>query len=206
MQAPTGALSGDTGSVNMVRVSTAQASIFFAVLSLACWVAVVGVGALVIVDRARPGSAPARLLDDVSRSALWLAWAVALVATLGSLYYSEVAHFVPCRLCWYQRIAMYPLSFTLLVGALHNDRRVWLYAVPQAAVGAAFAAYHTKLQAFPQAGSPFCTTTEPCTVRYVWELGFVSLPFMALAAFAFVITMTLVARTHAPLPLRANTP
>lgn len=132
--------------------------------------------------------------------------AVALVTTLGSFYYSEVAHLVPCRLCWYQRIARYPLSFTLLVGALRHDRRVWLYAVPQAAVGAAFAVYHTQLQAFPKAGSPFCTTAEPCTVRYVWEFGFVSLPFMALAAFAFVITMTLVARAHVTAPRRVSTP
>ena len=69
--------------------------------------------------------------------------------------------------------------------------------MPLAGVGAALAVYHTQLQAFPSQHSTFCTTTEPCTVRYVWEFGFVSLPFMALSAFAFVITMTVLAARQA---------
>jgi disulfide bond formation protein DsbB len=113
----------------------------------------------------------------------------------GSLYFSQVAHFTPCALCWYQRIAMYPLSIVLLIAALRGDRRVAWYVVPVATIGALFAAYHTQLQAFPSQHSSFCTLAEPCTVRYVWEFGFVSLPFMALSAFVFVITMTAVAAT-----------
>ncbi|MBV8951763.1 MAG: hypothetical protein JOZ99_12870, partial [Actinobacteria bacterium] len=91
------------------------------------------------------------------------------------------------------RIAMYPLSVILLIAALRRDRQVWWYVLPQAVVGAGFAVYHTQLQAFPSQGSSFCTLSEPCTVRYVWEFGFVSLPFMALSAFVFVITMVIVA-------------
>ena len=89
---------------------------------------------------------------------------------------------------------MYPLSIVLLVAARRRDRGVAWYVVPVATIGALFAAYQTQLQAFPSQHSSFCTLTEPCTVRYVWEFGFVSLPFMALTAFAFIITMTLVAR------------
>jgi hypothetical protein len=67
--------------------------------------------------------------------------------------------------------------------------------VPTALIGAAFAIYHTQLQAFPAQHGPFCKIAEPCTVRYVWEFGFVSIPFMSLAAFSFIITMMLVLRS-----------
>lgn len=113
----------------------------------------------------------------------------------GSLYYSQVAHFVPSALCWYQRIAAYPLAIILVVASFRRDRNVWWYVVPQAVIGAGFAVYHTQLQAFPSQHSSFCTISEPCTTRYVWEFGFVSLPLMALTAFVTIITFVLVARS-----------
>ena len=172
-------------------------SLFFAVLCLACWSGTCAAVILVLVHRFKPASEAAVALDGLGAAALWLAWLVAAVTTAGSLYYSEVAHFLPCELCWYQRICMYPLSLILLVAAVRKDRHIWRYALPQAAVGAVIAAYHTQLQAFPTQHS-FCSTLNPCTTRYVWEFGFVTMPFMALAAFCFVITMLLVARVAAP--------
>jgi disulfide bond formation protein DsbB len=166
---------------------------FFAILSLACWAGTLTVIAIWVSARLLGGERIRVLASDLRRSALWLAWLVALVTTLGSLYFSEVAHFTPCKLCWYQRIAMYPLSIVLLVAAIRRDRHVAWYVVPVATVGAGFAIYQTQLQAFPDQHSSFCTLAEPCTVRYVWEFGFVSLPFMALAAFAFVITTSMLA-------------
>lgn len=174
-------------------MSTARFSVFFALLALACWCATITVVAMVLADRFRRDRTTVSLLDEVSRLALWLAWLVALVTTLGSLYFSEIAHFTPCKLCWYQRIAMYPFAIVLLVAALRRDRGVAWYVVPVATIGAMFATYQAQLQAFPHQHSSFCTLTEPCTVRYVWEFGFVSLPFMALSAFVFIITMTLLA-------------
>jgi disulfide bond formation protein DsbB len=174
-------------------MSTAHFSMFFALLSLACWAATIAVWSLAVVGRSRRDGEAALLFDDVCRVGLWLAGLVALVTTLGSLYFSQVAHFTPCALCWYQRIAMYPLSIVLLVAAVRRDRGIVWYVVPVATIGALFAAYHTQLQAFPQQHSSFCTIAEPCTVRYVWEFGFVSIPFMALSAFVFIITMTLCA-------------
>src|SRR5450432_829001 len=93
---------------------------------------------------------------------------------------------------------MYPLSIVLLVAALRRDRHIAWYVVPVATIGALFAAYQTQLQAFPHQHSSFCTLSEPCSVRYVWEFGFVSLPFMALSAFVFVITMTIIAARSEP--------
>ncbi len=174
-------------------MSTADFSVFFALLSLVCWGGTVATGALWARSRFNAHGESAALFADVAHFALWLAWLVALVTTLGSLYFSEIAHFTPCPLCWYQRIAMYPFAIVLLVAALRHDRRIGWYIVPVATIGALFAAYQTQLQAFPHQHSSFCTLSEPCTVRYVWEFGFVSLPFMALSAFVFVIAMTIVA-------------
>jgi disulfide bond formation protein DsbB len=178
-------------------MSTAAASVFFALLGLLCAAGVVGVLVLTVLRRSAPDSTAAYLIDDLGRVAIWLAGLVALVTTLGSLYFSQVAGFVPCELCWFQRIAMYPLALLLLIAAVRRDRGIWVYVVPLAAVGAVIAVYHTQLQAFPEQSS-FCTTTTPCTTRYVWEFGFVSLPFMALTAFVFIITMVLVARATDP--------
>lgn len=175
-------------------MSTATVSLFVALLSLLCVAGVVVVGVLALVHRNRPASPVAQVYEDLPPVALWLAWVVALVTMLGSLYFSDVAGFVPCKLCWYQRIAMYPLAVVLLVAAVRRDRSVWVYVVPVAAIGAAISTYHTQLQAFPDQASGFCTLEAPCTERYVWEFGFVSLPFMALSAFAFIIVMVLVAR------------
>jgi disulfide bond formation protein DsbB len=169
---------------------------FFAILSLLVWAGTILTIILAWLRRMNPDSAAGLLFDDIARNAVWFAFIVALGTTLGSLYLSEIAHFVPCPLCWYQRICMYPLFLALLVGGLRRDRMVWTYVLPPALIGAAFAIYHTQLQAFPNQHSSFCKTTEPCTVRYVWEFGFVSIPFMSLSAFAFIITMMLITRNR----------
>src|SRR3954453_17944867 len=142
-------------------VSTATMSTFFAVLSLACWVGTIAAVVVVVAGRRRASgpTAPGEGLSDV---ALWLAWLVAAVATAGSLYYSLVAHFEPCELCWYQRICIYPLTVFLFVAAVRRDRSVWLSVVPLTAIGGVIAAYHTQLQAFPEQRT-FCTTLNPCT-------------------------------------------
>jgi len=172
---------------------TETMSTFFAMLGLGCWAAVVVVAAAAVIGRLRPGGVAARLVDGVRGAALWLAWLVSLVTTLGSLYYSDVAHYVPCELCWYQRICIYPFSVILLVAAVRRDRTVWRYVLPVSVIGMVIAAYHTQLQAYPDQRS-FCSVLNPCTIRYVWEFGFVSLPFLALAALSFVALMMLLVR------------
>jgi disulfide bond formation protein DsbB len=179
-------------------MSTDAMSRFFAILSLIAWTATIVTIVLAVLYRRNPDTSAGDLFDTIRRNAVWLAFVVALVTTLGSLYLSEVAHFVPCPLCWYQRICMYPLVVALLVGGLRRDREVWAYVIPPAVIGAGFAVYHTQLQAFPAQHGPFCKIAEPCTVRYVWEFGFISIPFMSLSAFAFIIVMMLLVRSEGP--------
>ena len=175
-------------------MSTATASRFFAFLGLLCLAGVAIVVAGAVLRRLGVGGVwLEQRRVELGRAALPLGWIVATVTTLGSLYYSEVANFTPCKLCWIQRICMYPLSVILGIAVLRRDVGVRWYALPLCVVGAGFAAYHTWLQAYPDRTSAFCTLDVPCTDRYVWELGFVSLPLLALSAFLFVAAMLVVA-------------
>jgi disulfide bond formation protein DsbB len=184
-------------------MSVQTASVFFATLALLTLGAVVLVTLAAVTREAVPSlrSSLATARSDLGRASLGLAWLVATVATLGSLYYSEIAGFTPCQLCWYQRICMYPLAVILGIAALRRDRSVRFYVLPIALVGAGIAAYHAWIQAFPpQDGTMFCTADVPCTDRFVWEFGFVSLPFMALSGFSFIVTMMLLARPERVAP------
>ena len=177
------------------------------VLTLIALAATALIVVLCVWERALPARDAARMsaaarsrtavLAYVRESALWLAWLAALAATGGSLYLSEVLHYPPCVLCWWQRIAMYPLVLALGAGALRNDPAVRWYALPLAAVGALIAGYHTLLQRVPaldQATS--CSAEAPCNVMWVQAFGFVSIPVMALAAFVLIGVLALIAPTR----------
>lgn len=178
-------------------------SLLFALLAVACWVVAVAVAIGALVRRAGRGpDAVERLRDDVGRVALPLAWVIAVVTMLGSLYYSEVQGYTPCELCWYQRICSYPFAVILGIAAWRRDVAVRVYAVPVFAIGAAISLYHIYIQHFPpDGGTAFCTADAPCTTRYVDELGgLVSIPFMALSAFVVMSALLLVARSATTSP------
>jgi disulfide bond formation protein DsbB len=114
---------------------------------------------------------------------------VAVVATAGSLIYSGVIHFEPCRLCWYQRIAMYPLSVVLLVGAIRREVVVRFYALPLALGGALISAWHYLTQTFPSLEGGSCDPSNPCSAKYVDVFDFVSIPFMAGSGFIVIAVL-----------------
>ena len=120
----------------------------------------------------------------------WLACGVAAIATVASLYYSEVAQFIPCEMCWFQRIFMYPQVVILFVAALRRDASAWRYAVPLSVIGLLFSLYHYQLELFPDQPS-MCSTTIPCSVRFVEVYGFVSIAFMAGAGFISILALHL---------------
>jgi disulfide bond formation protein DsbB len=149
-------------------------------------IAVIGVGARWSAGLRRARDA---LCDLMSETGLWLAWLVALTATLGSLYYSEVAHFDPCKLCWYQRIGIYPLAVVLLLAALRRDRAIRFYAIPVATISAVISTYHYQLERFPDQTSLSCGLEDPCTVVWVWRFHYISIPMMALSAALLIIAL-----------------
>lgn len=118
---------------------------------------------------------------------LYAAWLVALAATGGSLFFGEVMGLPPCTLCWYQRIAMYPLAVLLPIGILLRDARVAYYCLPLVVAGLGIAVYHNLLyyHVIPESLAP-CTEGVSCTTRQIEWLGFVTIPSLALAGFAAI--------------------
>jgi disulfide bond formation protein DsbB len=100
-----------------------------------------------------------------------------------------VAGLEPCTLCWYQRIAMYPLALILGIAAWRSEWAVRRYAAPLAVIGALIAGYHVVLQRVPSLPSTGCSVTAPCSAIDLERFGFVTIPFMALAAFAAILTV-----------------
>jgi disulfide bond formation protein DsbB len=170
--------------------------LFFSLLALA---ANAGAIAIVVIRVGAGRSATlARLRDQLAPAAVPLAFVVALTATLGSLYFSEVANYRPCTLCWYQRIAMYPLPVLLAVGMLTRDPHVRRYVWPITAIGGMIAAYHWFVERFPDLETGVCQADLPCSVMWFEKFGFVTLAYMAFSGFAFVAAaMTLRPRTLA---------
>jgi len=170
-------------------------SVFLALLAITAQATVLVAVVLVVASRRWEGAARLRdlLADELAPSALWLAFAVAAVATLGSLYYSEVAHFVPCRLCWYQRIAMYPLVPMLGLAAARGDLSVRRHAQVLVAVGVPISSLHVLIERFPNLESSTCDPANPCSLIWVDTFGYLTIPTMALAAFALIGTLLVVA-------------
>lgn len=162
--------------------------------SLLALVALAGAVLLVVARLLSPRVAIAHQAGAaVAGAGAWLSFLVAASATAGSLYFSEVANFVPCRLCWFQRTAMYPLSVILLVAAIRGDRGARFYVVPLAAAGAIVSSYHYLLEWKPSLEGGACSAVGPrCADIWFRELGFVTLAFMALAGFITIIVFSLV--------------
>jgi disulfide bond formation protein DsbB len=119
---------------------------------------------------------------------------VAWVAMLGSLYYSEIRGFVPCPLCWYQRILMYPLALITLVGVIRGDRGLAAYVLPFSILGMGLSGYHYLIQLGVFGQSNACAVGVPCNLRYVNVWGFVTIPFQALTAFVLITVAMVVSR------------
>ena len=118
----------------------------------------------------------------------YLAWVIALVATVGSLFFSEVMELPPCLLCWYQRIAMYPLVVVIAVGIVMRDGgRMKYYALPLSLFGLMISIYHNLLYygIIPESIAP-CQAGISCTSRQIEWLGFITIPLMALGAFTAI--------------------
>ncbi|HEU4740634.1 MAG TPA: disulfide oxidoreductase [Meiothermus sp.] len=123
---------------------------------------------------------------------LAFAWLVALVATLGSLYYSEIRLFLPCELCWYQRIFMYPLAVILGIAAWRSDFNIRLYALPIAGIGWLVSLRHNLEQRFPDHFPAACKGPISCTTEYIPSFP---IPLQALIAFTLIIMALLLIRS-----------
>jgi disulfide bond formation protein DsbB len=128
---------------------------------------------------------------------LWAAFVVASIATGGSLFFSEIAGFVPCELCWYQRICMYPLSILTLLAAIRNDYRLARYLLAFPAIGACISVYHILVENGVVGQSTACLVSAPggCAVKWIDYFGYMTIPTLALTAFVLLIELLGLAAT-----------
>jgi len=129
---------------------------------------------------------------------LFVAWTIALAASLAALFIGEVVGQAPCSLCWHQRAFMFPLAILLAVASFRGDNGAWLYALPLAAFGAAIAGFHSLLYAglIPDSIQP-CSQGPSCANAEMTILGFLPLPYLSLAAFLAIAVALFGSRTKA---------
>ncbi len=121
---------------------------------------------------------------------IFFSFLISLIATLGSLFFSEIMNFVPCSLCWYQRIFMYPLVFIFLINLLYPDRSVFKYSFPLVIIGLFISIYHNLLilKIIPENLSP-CVSGVPCSVDYLNYFGFITIPLLSFMAFLIIFIL-----------------
>lgn len=136
------------------------------------------------------------LRQKISPYSYHLTFFLSLIATLASLFLSEVAKFQPCILCWYQRIAMYPQPLLFYIAILRKERLLKPYLLPVNVIGALIALYHYSLQVLPKSMFVPCDksltgVSVSCTEGYKFYLGYMSFPLMAFTVFVLLIILLL---------------
>jgi disulfide bond formation protein DsbB len=136
-----------------------------------------------------------RIYSLLNRHGVYLAWLVSLAAVSGSLYFSEVAGYIPCQLCWFQRILMYPQAILLGIASYRQDRGIIVYSVPLSVIGGIISLYHYGEQKIPWlAKLAPCTVGVPCSGQYINWLGFITIPLLALTASVLIVLFLCLAR------------
>ncbi|SFB75449.1 disulfide bond formation protein DsbB [Polaromonas sp. OV174] len=138
-------------------------------------------------------------LSRTQWSLLLACWLIALVSSLGSLFFSEVMKLEPCVLCWYQRIAMFPLALILAQGLYTQDRQSVKYALPLAWAGGLVALYHCLLYAgfIPQGLRP-CGKGSSCAEQKLELAGFITIPLLSVLAFSLIILLLISVKKGLP--------
>lgn len=130
----------------------------------------------------------------LKKHSILIAWVISLVATLGSLYFSEIVGYPPCDLCWYQRVFMYPLTVILGIAVYKKSNEVITYILPLPLIGFAIALYQYILQNLSSGDSTFCGPDISCTTKYIDLFGFITLPFLSMMSFVIIFVLLLVAK------------
>ena len=175
---------------------------FFVILTVGANLATLTLWGFAIAARlGRATNAWAQTRDWLGVNGLAIAAIVATTAMAGSLYLSEGAHLPPCKLCWYQRIAMYSLAVILVVAVVRRDWSVKPYALTLGVIGPCVSIYHYLIERFPEwEHGTSCDPANPCTITWIWRLHYISIPLMACSAFLLVDTVLLTARTSKRAP------
>lgn len=177
-------------------MTTDTVTLFLALLAVVAEAAVAATIVGAVAGRFSPAVRRAHetARDAIGPQALALAFFVAAISMTGSLYFSEAAHFRPCRLCWLQRACMYPLVPILGVAAWRRAMSVRPYAAALAMIGGIIASYHVLLERYPTLETDVCDQSNPCTLIWVRRFGYLTIPTMALSAFALILSLLALAK------------
>ena len=126
-------------------------------------------------------------MSKKAENSLLFIWIISLIATLGSLYFSEVRGYEPCELCWYQRILMYPIVLIITVAYIQKNSRIAITTALFSCIGGCISLYHYGIQKvdFLSDAAPVCGQVS-CTGMYMNLFGFITIPFLALTAFILI--------------------
>jgi disulfide bond formation protein DsbB len=123
---------------------------------------------------------------------IYLSWLLSVIATLGSLYFSNIMMLPPCSLCWWQRICMYPLSLIFVIAFLRKDANCLYYSTPLVVIGFLISSYHNLLYyGFIEKSFIPCTAGVSCTSIQLEWLGFITIPLMALTSFSILLIISI---------------
>ena len=139
---------------------------------------------------------PAAIFAFITEKALTLSFLIVLVATLGSFYYSNIAGFAPCDLCWWQRIFLFSQLPILTLALWKKDSSALRHTLTLSLVGDVIALYHSYIQ-YGGAELIPCgadINSVSCAVRYVFAFGYITIPLMSLTTFAVLIIIAFIAR------------
>lgn len=166
-----------------------------AALGIVGQVLLAGLAAAAILHLAGVARPLASVRFAISGYELWLAFLVTAIATAGSLFFSEVAGFFPCELCWFQRIFMYPLAIVTFLAALADDRGIARYLLPLPVLGAGFSVYHMLVENGVVEQAQGCLLSAPggCATKWIDEFGYVTIPTLAFTGFALTFAFLLLA-------------
>jgi len=134
---------------------------------------------------------------QISTNIIFICFILASTATLGSLFFSEIMHFIPCSMCWYQRIFLYPLVLIFLVNLLYPDDKVFKYAISLIGVGFLISLYHNLLMwdIIPESIVP-CVSGVPCSTVYINWFGFITIPFLSLITYSLLLILLILGKIN----------
>ena len=134
----------------------------------------------------------------LKNKAVWLILLVSLIAMLGSLYFSDILGYEPCKLCWYQRIAMYPMVLLAIIALIKRDNNVTRYTLWLSLIGGFIALNHYILQraSVSLLPCPAVGYSASCSQVFTLQFGYITIPLMALTSFVLIITLSLLARRN----------
>lgn len=172
-------------------------NLILSLLTIAGQVLIVGLSVLIFVKKIKPGLGQSfeNIFSFINKHGIALAFTVALVSTLGSLTYSDILGYEPCKLCWFQRIFMYPEVLLLGVALYKREKTIIPYALLMAVFGEIIALYHYIIQlGFLPAPCTVSGYSVSCAKKFVLQFGYITIPLMAFTAFVMIIYFLMLSR------------